>query len=72
MNVPSVDIRARLRSRRELEERVAALEAQAVELRRHHLRLAELTDIVQELVVPLASRDDEQIARAIEKFQESI
>ncbi len=72
MNVPSIDIRARLRSRRELEERVAALEAQAVELRRHHLRLAELTDIVQELVVPLSSRDDEQIARAIEKFQQSI
>ncbi len=72
MNVPSIDIRARLRSRRELEERVAALEAQATELRRHHLRLAELTDIVQELVVPLASRDDEQIARAIEKFHESI
>ena len=72
MNVPSIDIRARLRSRRELEERVAALEAQATELRRHHLRLAELTDIVQELVVPLASRDEEQMARAIEKFHESI
>jgi len=43
-----------------------------VELRRHNLRLAELTDVVQELLVPMASRDQARIDAAIEKFTESI
>lgn len=57
---------------RELSERVESLEADVAELRRHHLRLAELADLVQELLVPMASQDRERIDRAIEKFQDSI
>ncbi len=37
-------------------------------MRRHHLRLAELTDVVQELLVPLASRDEDRIDEAIATF----
>ena len=55
-----------------LEERVAALEADLSELRRHNVRLAELADVVQELLVPMASRDEARIQQAIERFQESL
>ena len=57
---------------RELTERVERLEADLAEVRRHNLRLAELADLVQELLIPLASQDRERIDRAIEKFQDSI
>lgn len=56
----------------ELRDRVAGLEGEIAELRRHHLRLAELADVVQELVIPVASRDEARIAAAIEKFQQSL
>ena len=57
---------------RELTERVERLEADLAEVRRHNLRLAELADLVQELLVPMAGQDRERIDRAIEKFQDSI
>jgi hypothetical protein len=55
-----------------LQQRVADLEADVAELRRHNLRLAEIVDVVQELLVPMASRDEEAVERAIRRFQESI
>ncbi|HWJ67497.1 MAG TPA: DUF6752 domain-containing protein [Nocardioides sp.] len=57
---------------RELRARVEELEGSIAELRRHHLRLAELTDLVQELLLPVAARDEERIAAAIDKFQQGI
>ncbi len=63
--------RARERAR-ELEQRVSDLEADLVEMRRHHLRLAELTDLTQELLVPFASRDTDRIDAAIEAFRRSL
>ena len=57
---------------RRLEERVADLEADVAEMRRHNVRLAELADVVQELLVPMASRDEARIQEAIERFQESL
>lgn len=60
------------RVKQELVERVEQLEADIAELRRHHVRVAELADMVQELLVPLADRDDERVAAAIEKFQEGL
>lgn len=55
-----------------LEQRVADLEADVSELRRHNLRLAEITDVVQELLVPMASRDEDRIRTAVERFNESL
>lgn len=55
-----------------LERRVADLEAEVSEMRRHNLRLAELTDVVQELLVPMSSRDEERIRQAIDEFNASI
>ncbi len=57
---------------RRLEQRVADLEADMTEMRRHHLRLAELADVVQELLVPLASRDEESVQDALERFRKSL
>jgi hypothetical protein len=57
---------------RRLEERVADLEADLAEMRRHNVRLAEIADVVQELLVPMASRDEAVVQRAIARFQESI
>lgn len=56
----------------ELEQRVADLERDVDELRRHNLRLAELADVVQELVVPLATRDEERARDAIDRFNRSL
>ena len=64
----------RLTGRRDgdLAGRVAALEADVQELRRHNVRLAEIVDVVQELLVPLASRDQARVDEAIEKFSKSL
>ncbi len=57
---------------RRLEERVADLEHDLTELRRHQVRLAELVDVVQELLVPVATRDEAAVAEAVERFQRSL
>ena len=56
----------------DLQRRVEGLEADVLELRRHNVRLAEIADVVQELLVPLASRDQARIDAAIEKFSQSL
>lgn len=55
-----------------LEQRVSDLEDDMTELRRHNLRLAEIVDVVQELLVPMASRDEARITEAIERFRKSL
>jgi hypothetical protein len=57
---------------RALQQRVADLEADMAELRRHNLRLAEVVDVVQELLVPMAQRDEEALRVALQRFQESL
>ena len=55
-----------------LEQRVADLEADIAEMRQHNLRLAELVDVVQELLVPLADRDETTVQAAVERFRKSL
>ena len=69
---PSSLVPGSRRAVRELEQRVADLEADVAEMRAHNVRLAELADVVQELLVPMASRDEATVQRAIERFQESL
>ena len=52
----------------ELTARVAALEEEVRECRRHQLRLAELTDVVQELLLPLSQRDQEKVDELLERY----
>ena len=76
------DVRARLRgaARRaasrtplgEMQRRIEALESEIEELRQQNLRLAEIADVVQELLVPLSSRDQARVDAAIEKFSRSL
>ena len=63
---------ARKATLEQLEQRVSDLEADLTEVRRHNLRLAELVDVVQQLLIPMASRDEAAIEAAIERFQESL
>lgn len=55
-----------------LSERVTDLENTIEELRQQNLRLAEIADVVQELLVPLASRDQARVDAAIESFSRSV
>lgn len=52
-----------------LRERVATLEDEVQECRQLNLRLAELTDVVQELLVPMAQRDEARLAEAVERLE---
>lgn len=57
---------------RRLKERVDDLEADLAEMRQHQLRLAELADVVQELLVPAAHRDQAALEAAVERFRKTI
>jgi hypothetical protein len=63
---------ARLGSGRELDalrQRVAVLEDEVQECRQLNLRLAELTDVVQELLLPVAQRDEAKLAEVLGEFE---
>jgi hypothetical protein len=58
------------------DERIARLEAQVAELldsveenRRLNERLSDVLDVVTELLVPAADRDDARVVEALEKLQ---
>lgn len=53
----------------ELRGRVAVLEEEVQEARQVNLRLAELVDVVQELLLPVAQRDEATVAEAVERFE---
>lgn len=67
-----LNVVARVRSVGQLEQRVADLEADVSEMRQHNLRLAEIADVVQELLIPMASRDEAKVQEAIERFNKSL
>lgn len=53
----------------ELAARVEELEAEVQECRRLNRRLAELTDVVHELLLPLAQRDDAAVQDALDRYR---
>lgn len=55
-----------------LRRRVAVLEAEVQECRAVNLRVAELVDIVTELLVPLAREDGEALQTVLERYHESL
>lgn len=62
----------RMTGLKQLEERVAELET---DLRRYdtaHVRLAELIDLVQELLLPVAQQDRAKIAELVEKYTDEL
>jgi hypothetical protein len=52
--------------------RLAALEEEMQESRQLNRRITELIDVVAELLVPLADRDDERVDEVLEKYRKSI
>ena len=66
------DAAGRVRRLGELEERVAALEAEVQECRQVNLRLAELTDVVAELLLPVAQRDEARIGEVLRRYHDSV
>jgi hypothetical protein len=53
----------------ELRRRVEALEREVQECRALNVRLAELTDIVTELLLPVEARDEETLRRLLDKYR---
>jgi hypothetical protein len=56
----------------QLRRRVRKLEDEMQEARRLNRRLAELTDIVQELLVPLSLRDEDKIDEYLQRYSSSL
>lgn len=56
----------------ELLTRIEELEAAVQENRHLNLRVAELVDLVQELLLPVASQDRDKIEAAVAKFQRGL
>jgi len=51
-----------------LRKRVADLEREMQETRRLSRRVAELTDLVQELLLPVGDRDEEKLSRLLDGY----
>ena len=64
--------RVRARYGRGVHGRLRELEAEVQENRQLNRRVAELTDLVTELLVPLARRDDERVDVLLERYRDSI
>ncbi|WP_436701312.1 DUF6752 domain-containing protein [Nocardioides sp. BYT-33-1] len=62
-------VRSRIRERGTLRERVRALEAEVQENRQLNRRIAELTDVVAELLIPLDARDQARVDEVLDRFR---
>ncbi len=56
----------------DLRHRVNRLEQEVQECRALNLRLAELTDLVTELLLPVAQRDEAKVNELVERYQRSL
>ena len=56
----------------QLQRRLEDLEAEVQECRQLNVRLAEVTDLVEQLLLPAAAQDEEQLAAAVEKYTRSL
>ncbi|MEZ5096670.1 MAG: DUF6752 domain-containing protein [Nocardioides sp.] len=61
-----------LRNRTDLWRRLTALEEEVQECRQLNLRLAELCDVMMELLLPAAQRDEAAIAEILERYQSDV
>jgi hypothetical protein len=52
--------------------RLAALEAEMQENRQLHRRIAELTDVVAELLLPVADRDEERVRELLAAYRSNL
>lgn len=55
-----------------LRRRVTELEAEVQETRRLNVRVAELLDIVEELLVPISLRDEEKVRQYLDRHSSTL
>lgn len=55
-----------------LEARIDELERELAQTRQLHVRVAELTDIVQELLLPVAQQNTELLRERLEAYADSL
>lgn len=55
-----------------LKGRLDELEDEVQECRQLNLRLAELTDVVQELLLPISQRDEEKVSELMERYSKGL
>ena len=56
----------------QLQRRLEDLEAEVQECRQLNVRLAEVTDLVEQLLLPASTRDEERFAAAVEKYTRTL
>jgi len=62
----------RIRTGAGLRERVRILEAEVQENRQLNRRIAELTDVVTELLIPLDARDQARVEEVLERYRRGL
>ncbi len=55
-----------------LRNRIVVLEEEMQESRQLNRRLAELTDVVQELLLPISQRDEEKVRERLDRYSASL
>lgn len=55
-----------------LSKRVERLEAEVQETRRFSRRLAEIADLVEEVLVPAANRDDDRLRHLLDEYSKRL
>lgn len=55
-----------------LRNRVRALEEEVQECRQLNLRIAELCDVMMELLLPVAERDEKAVAEVLERYRNGV
>lgn len=74
-HVPQTSERGTTRLQARLDElaaRVGELEEAVQECRNLNVRLAEITDLIQELLVPIAMRDQNKVGELLAHYRDSI
>ncbi|RJS46650.1 DUF6752 domain-containing protein [Nocardioides cavernaquae] len=56
----------------DLRKRVKVLEDEVQECRRLNLRVAELTDLVMELLLPVSQQDEQKVRDLLVRYQDSL
>lgn len=59
-------------TRRTLRARVKALEEEVQENRQLNRRIAELTDVVTELLIPLEARDQDRVDEVLARYRQGL
>ena len=69
---PVRTLKQRYHSLLDLRRRLRTLEEEVQECRQLNLRVAELCDVVTELLLPVAARDQELVAAVLERYRQEV